>query len=209
VTPGDLDEFRAALDPLASAGRLLALLMQFPSSFRCEPDTLDYVDWLGSALGAYPLAVELRHRSWSEAREVTTRTLAAHGAAWVQIDEPKFATSIEQDLNWVETSSTLVYVRLHGRNAAQWWDHDEADDRYNYFYRPDELQPLADAARRASSAGRRVLMYFNNHFSAKAVANAAVLRHQLGDLVPGEYSRDMVERYPDLRGLVATSGLPI
>jgi len=46
-----------------------------------------------------------------------------------------------------------------------------------------------------------VLMYMNNHFSAKAVANAAVLRHQLGDLLPGDYPAEMVKRYPELNGI--------
>jgi uncharacterized protein YecE (DUF72 family) len=98
---------------------------------------------------------------------------------------------------------------LHGRNAAAWWTHEHADDRYDYLYRPGELLPFADAAKRASAAGRRVVMYLNNHFSAKAVANAAVLKHQLGDLVPGDYPREMIARYPELSGIVATSGLPL
>jgi hypothetical protein len=50
-------------------------------------------------------------------------------------------------------------------------------------------------------------MYLNNHFSAKAVANAAVLKHQLDQPLPGEYPREMVERFPDLAGLVRVNGL--
>ncbi|MCC7010849.1 MAG: DUF72 domain-containing protein [Acidobacteria bacterium] len=209
VTPGDVDEFRIAIDPLAAAGRLLALLVQFPPSFQCGTESLDYVGWLADAFSAYPLAVELRHRSWSDRGADTAARLAAHGAAWVQIDEPKFAGSIEQSLAWEQHGSSLVYVRLHGRNAAAWWTHEQADDRYDYLYRPDELRPFADAARRAATGGRRVLMYLNNHFSAKAVANAAVLKSQLGQLVTGEYPRQIVERYPELAGIVATSGLPL
>jgi hypothetical protein len=49
----------------------------------------------------------------------------------------------------------------------------------------------------------------NSHFSAKAVANAAVLRSQLGQSLPGDYEPEMVRRYPDLNGLVKTAGLPI
>jgi len=37
-------------------------------------------------------------------------------------------------------------VRLHGRNAAQWWDHEQAEDRYNYLYSAEELEPFAEAA---------------------------------------------------------------
>jgi hypothetical protein len=52
-------------------------------------------------------------------------------------------------------------------------------------------------------------MYMNNHFSAKSVANAAVLKHELGQPLPGEYPAELVSRYPELSGLVATSGLPL
>ena len=72
-----------------------------------------------------------------------------------------------------------------------------------------ELRPFAAAAQEASQAGRKVMAFMNNHFSAKAVANAAVLKSQLGQTVPGVYEREMVERYPDLRGLVTVPGLPI
>ncbi len=218
VTQGDLDQFRAGIDPLATAGRLAALLLQFPASFRAEAETRDYLAWLLRSLADYPLAVELRHRTWSDDATTTHALLAAHHAAWAAIDEPKFAGSVRQDLKHLASLDTsaatkLVYVRLHGRNAAQWWEHETADDRYNYLYSPPELAPFAEAGLAASAAGRRVLMYMNNHFSAKAVANAAILRHQLGEVVPGEYPREMVDRYPELAGIVTTSpgatGLPL
>jgi uncharacterized protein YecE (DUF72 family) len=208
VTSGDLDEFRNGIDPLAGAGRLAAVLLQFPSSFHAATETADYLDWLLQALSAYPIAVELRHRSWSDGRRATREILGRHRAAWARIDEPRFQDSVTQNLSVEFDDAPLFYVRLHGRNAANWWTHEHADDRYDYLYGPEELRPFADAARRASEAGRRVVMYLNNHFSAKAVANAAVLKHQLGDLLPGDYPREMLDRYPELSGLVATSGLP-
>ena len=210
VTTGDLDEFRAGVDPIAAAGRLIAVLAQFPASFHSEPETRDYISWLATALGSYRLAVELRHRSWSDRAAETQALLAAHDATLVQIDEPKFADSIDQDLSAASAgASSLLYVRLHGRNSARWWDHEEMEDRYNYLYPPDELAPFARAATRAARPGRRVAMYMNNHFSAKAVANAAILKHQIGDPVPGEYRREMVDRYPELRDIVRTAGLPL
>jgi uncharacterized protein YecE (DUF72 family) len=209
VTRGDLDQFRAGLEPLVSAGRLLALLIQFPPSFHREPNTCGYLEWLLERLADYPLAVELRHRSWSDAADSTRALLDAGRAAWVLIDEPKFESSIRQAPASTLTTGPLAYVRLHGRNAAAWWDHEAAEDRYNYLYSSAELAPVADAASEVSATGRKVLLYFNNHFSAKAVANAAILKHQLGDPVPGEYPREMVDRYPELTGLVPTSGLPL
>lgn len=222
VTRGDLDVFRAGIDPIASAGRLLALLVQFPSSFHASDDTRAYMDWLLTALGDYALAVEVRHRSWSDDQTGTRALLDRHRAAWVYVDEPKFSSSIRQDLHGPTSrlvselmpphgtpSAPLSYIRLHGRNAAQWWAG-ESEERYDYLYSPMELAPFAEAAQQTSTERRgRVLIYLNNCFAAKSAANAALLRHQLGEAIPGDYPREMVWRYPDLAGVVTTAGLPL
>ena len=200
LSQGDFDHFRRGIDPIAGAGRLGALLVQFPPSFHAQPEMREYLDWLLSGLRDYPLAVELRHKTWSDAADDTRARLAARGAEWVAIDEPQFRDSIGH--------VDGTYVRLHGRNAAAWWAHAASEDRYDYLYSPSELAPVAEGARRHAATGRRVLVYLNNHFSAKSVANATVLKHDLGQPVPGEYSREMVDRYPDLAGIVSTSGLP-
>jgi uncharacterized protein YecE (DUF72 family) len=217
VTRGDLDLFKAGVDPVANADKLLALLVQFPSSFHAADETRDYLTWLLGQLHGYQLAVELRHRSWSDEQAETRARLAAANATWVLIDEPKFASSIRQSLHGPTTllaSSLAVtnrpglrYLRLHGRNAARWWDHDHSDDRYDYLYSATELAPFATAAREASAEGGTVVLYLNNHFSAKAVANASILRHQLDQPLTGAYPRAMVERYPELAGIVTTAGL--
>jgi uncharacterized protein YecE (DUF72 family) len=203
----DVDLFRLGVGPLAEAGRLGALLVQFPPSFHREPDTAAYLEWLLGHFTGLPLAVELRHRSWSDVTPETSALLGEHGAAWVLIDEPKFRDSVRQTLDG--PAGGFTYVRLHGRNAREWWSHDQAEDRYNYLYSREELEPFAEVARARSKAGSKVLMYLNNHFSAKAVANAAVLKHQLDQLIPGDYPAEMVRRYPDLDGLVRTAELPI
>ena len=196
----DVDEFRTAIDPLASAGKLGALLAQFPPSFKNETNARGYLEWLLERFRGYRVAVELRHSSWSDAREDTLRLLGQSGAAWTQIDEPKFRSSVRQNL--LANLPTFYYLRLHGRNAAQWWTHEKSEDRYNYLYSPAELGTFAEAAKTASREVRKAYLYANNHFSAKSVANAAILRHQLGQPVPGEYPQEMVERYPDLKGIV-------
>jgi uncharacterized protein YecE (DUF72 family) len=196
----DVDEFRAAIDPLASAGKLGALLAQFPASFKNEPDSCAYLTWLLERFQDYPVALELRHRSWSDQPAETLQLLAAFGAAWAQIDEPKFRSSIRQNL--LSNVRTFYYLRLHGRNAAQWWSHDKSEDRYNYLYSPQELRPFAEAAKDAAREVKKAYLYANNHFSAKSVANAAILKHDLGQPLPGEYPQEFVDRYPDLKGLV-------
>jgi uncharacterized protein YecE (DUF72 family) len=199
----DVDEFRVALDPIARAGKLGALLAQFPPSFHAVEATREYLAWLLTAFADYPVAVELRHRSWSDEAASTLALLGEHGAAWVQIDEPKFRFSIRQDFR--PNVPGAYYMRLHGRNAAAWWAHGHPAERYDYLYSAAELAPVASAVAEASRAARKLRVYMNNHFEAKAVANAAVLKHQLGQPVPGEYPPEFVRRYPETDGIVTVS----
>lgn len=196
----DVDEFRAAIEPLAAAGKLGALLAQFPASFRNEPNTRAYLEWLLGQFREYPVAVELRHRGWSDDPVETLQVLETFGAALAQIDEPKFRFSIRQNL--LPNVKTFYYLRLHGRNAAQWWTHESSEERYNYLYTADELRPFTEAAETASRQVKKAYLYTNNHFSAKSVANAAILKHELGQALPGEYPDAFVERYPELKRLV-------
>ena len=196
----DVDAFRAAVDPLASSGKLGPILAQFPASFRNEPNSRGYLEWLLQAFSDYRMAVELRHRSFSDDPLDTLALLGQFGAAWVQIDEPKFRGSIRQ--NRLPNVPTFYYMRLHGRNAANWWSHEHSEDRYNYLYSADELQPIVEAADSAAREVRKSYVYTNNHFSAKSVANAVQIKALLGQELPGEYPEAFVERYPDLKGLV-------
>jgi uncharacterized protein YecE (DUF72 family) len=208
LSRADVDLFRAGIAPIADADRLAALLIQFPASFHRDDDTREYLDWLLEVFNGYSVAVELRHRSWSDAADDTLALLDAAGAAWTLIDEPKFESSVRQSLT-SSSQAPLTYLRLHGRNAAAWWEHDQGEDRYNYLYSPDEMRTFVEPIRRAARPGRRVLVYFNNHFSAKSVANAAILKHDLGQIVPGDYPTAMLTTYPELAGVVTRSGLPL
>ena len=203
VTRSDLDEFRAGIEPLAAAGRLGALLAQFPASFKDAPPSRHYLDQLLRAFTEYPIAVELRHRSWSDNIAETLSLLNGLGAAWVQIDEPKFRFSIRQ--NYLPNVTTFYYMRLHGRNAKQWWHHAHRDDRYNYLYSASELRELSDVAGAAKELVKKSYLYTNNHFAAKSVVNAVMLKAQLGQPIEGEYPPELVERYPEIASLVTTS----
>jgi uncharacterized protein YecE (DUF72 family) len=203
VTQSDIDEFRAGIEPIASAGKMGALLAQFPPSFKDIPAARDYLSQLLRVFGDYRVAVELRHRSWSDAFGETLAMLNGFNAAWVQIDEPKFRFSIRQ--NYLPNVSGFYYMRLHGRNAAQWWRHDRSEDRYNYLYSAEELREFSDTAGAAKELVKKTYLYTNNHFAAKSVVNAVMLKAQLGEPIEGAYPPELVERYPEIRDLVSTA----
>jgi uncharacterized protein YecE (DUF72 family) len=196
----DLDAFRRGIDPLASSGRLGALLALFPASFKDCEASRDYLAGLLRAFAGYPVAVELRHKTWSDRIGETLALLNTFGAAWAQIDEPKFRLSIQQ--NHLPNVQGFYYMRLHGRNAKNWWRHEKAEDRYDYLYSAGELQEFTETAAAAKQLVKKLYLYTNNHFSAKSVANAAMIKQQLGEPVEGEYSAEFLARYPQLAGVV-------
>ena len=203
LTQADIDEFRTGIEPLASSGRLGALLAQFPASFKDSPASRDYLAQLLNAFDDYPIAVELRHKSWSDTIGDTLSMLNAFGAAWVQIDEPKFRFSIRQ--NYLPNVSSFYYMRLHGRNAKAWWRHEASEDRYNYLYSPKELREFSDIAGAAQALVKKSYLYANNHFASKSVVNAVMIKAQLGQPIEGEYPPELIEHYPDISDLVTTS----
>jgi uncharacterized protein YecE (DUF72 family) len=199
----DLDEFRRGIDPLAASGKIGALLAQFPPSFKNDAPSRDYLAHLLGVFTDYRVAVELRHRSWSDSLVETLDVLNGFGAAWVQIDEPKFKVSIRQ--NYLPNVQGFYYMRLHGRNAATWWRHDRSEDRYDYLYSAEELREFTETASAARQLVKKTYLYTNNHYSAKSIANAAMIKDQLGEPIDGDYPPEFVKRFPDLAGIVSVT----
>jgi uncharacterized protein YecE (DUF72 family) len=141
--------FRRAMDPLQRAGRLGAVLLQFPYRFHDTPDNRQRVRYLAEAFRAYPLVLEVRYRSWD--RPEIYEFLRDLGMGFCNIDQPQVPYSIGLTDH---VTSAVGYLRLHGRNAAPWFaERGDAAERYNYRYAREELEPSRRLRR--PSAGRR------------------------------------------------------
>lgn len=167
----DAGKFLYGLKPLVDAGRLGAVLLQFPYSFHHTEENRRYLVWLKELLSGLPLAVEFRNREW--AKEPVWELLASLGMGYACVDEPRLRGLVG---GVVKCTASVAYVRFHGRNAARWWQHEAAYERYDYLYSEDELREWVPGI--ASLAGRaeRLFVAFNNHYQAKAVVNARMLR---------------------------------
>ena len=198
VTQSDIDDFRAGIDPLGVSGQSWARCSR---SSRRASRILLAVARLPRAAAARVCATtrwrwSCAIESWSDAIGETLSLLNAFGAAWVQIDEPKFRFSIRQ--NYLPNVTSFYYMRLHGGNAAQWWRHDKSEDRYNYLYTAGELQEFSETAKAAKELVKKSYLYTNNHFSSKSVVNAVMLKAQLGQPIEGEYPEALIETYPEI-----------
>lgn len=173
-TQEEVDEVRAGFDPLAEAGRLGAVLLQFPWSFRRTDANREWLDDVVGTFAAYPLVLEVRHASWNVPE--LFGELMQRGIGFVNIDQPQFSDSIAPSAH---ATSPVGYVRVHGRNYRDWFrDKAGRDERYDYLYPPDELRPWAErtAAIADEPPTEDVFVVTNNHYRGKAVANALMLQ---------------------------------
>jgi len=174
ISRQDVDMFSRCLEPLARSGKLGALLAQFPPSFKKDDSGRQILGAVANAFGQYPLTVELRHRSWSDDAG-TAELLRESNIAWVQIDEPKFGSSVAAE---VPVTADIAYFRFHGRNAKEWWTGD-SETRYRYLYSADEINELAERVKAAAGEARTLFAFFNNHWQAYAPRNANDLKAAL------------------------------
>ena len=159
----------AALEPVRDAGKLAALVVQFPFSFRNTAEHRSRIERIRSLFPNDPLVVEFRHESWSGPE--TDELLARLGCAQCCVDEPQLKGLMP--FRAVATSP-LFYARFHGRNAA-WFTAGEKE-RYNYDYSDAELRSLVDRIRPLAGSARKLLVFFNNCYMGRAVKNALRFR---------------------------------
>lgn len=175
ISREDVDLFHHSIEPLFKSGKLGALLAQFPPSFKNDSHGQQILNAVIRTFRQYRLVVELRHRSWSDDVN-TARLLRESNVAWVQIDEPKFQTSVAQD---IPVTADIAYFRFHGRNKETWWTGDR-ETRYRYLYSPEEIIELASRVRTAAEQTELTFAFFNNHWQGYAPRNAVDMMRQLG-----------------------------
>ncbi len=203
IRPTEYDErmAREGLDSLAGEGMLGALLIQFPVSFKNTSLNREYLEQLLRQFIEYPRVVEVRHESWNQPE--TLAQFLRHNVGFCNIDQPQIGRSLAPTEH---VTSSVGYVRLHGRNYEHWFetgfetgsDTDNRDDRYNYLYKPAELEKWKQKIEIIAQKAQSTFVIANNHYQAKAPVNALELRHMLeGKKVRAPET--LVKHYPELK----------
>ena len=172
---------REALEPLAAAGKLGAVLFQFPPWFVRSHDNRAYLRGLPHRLPGWPLAVEFRGGGWmdEESAAGTLRLLEEAGLAYVAVDEPQGFPNSTPPL--AAATAPLAVVRLHGRNAGTWESRTgAASDRFKYLYADGELEEWVPRVRELAAQTRSVHVLFNNNYEDWGMQNARRMAHLLG-----------------------------
>jgi uncharacterized protein YecE (DUF72 family) len=157
------------------AGRLVAVLVQFPSSFRYGIAAKAYVKRLRDTFLDFPLVVETRHRTFEQPEFDEFLSRLAVGRAYA--DGPRSGGTPAPD-PW-ERPSTTAYFSLHGRDANRLSRHDSDPAKYDYLYSRGELEELADRIEKDSPEAEESLVIFNNTLRGQALVNALQLKAML------------------------------
>jgi len=196
------ERFRLALYPLHSAGKLGAVLFQFPQWFTISRKSKAYIEECVARLPDYRIAVEFRHKSWMEERNVeeTLSFLSERNLPYVCVDMPQgFDSSLPPIA--AATADDLAMIRFHGRNTSSWeTKSDSASERFRYDYPKEELAEWVPRIGELAAQTRETHVLMNNCYRDFAVRNAA----ELGDMLAED---EPLPRPPELR--TTRSGRPM
>lgn len=177
--PEPFRAFRAALEPLVERGMLGCVLAQFPWSFKATPENRGLLEQFRAELPDLPVVVEFRNAGWVS--EETFALLRNLSFGFCCVDEPRLKGLMPRI---VRATSPIGYVRFHGRNAAKWWQHEQAYERYDYLYSEEELQEWVPRIEALAAETEQTYLFFNNHYEGKAGQNAQMMAKLLNLTLP-------------------------
>lgn len=188
----DCDLVSRSIAPLAAARILGALLVQFPWSFRYNPQNLKYLERIFRALGEFPLVVEVRHGSWN--CEAFYAFLRENRVGFCNVDQPVIGNSLRPTS---QVTARIGYFRLHGRNYQNWFKEDAGRDaRYDYLYSREEIREVARLIRTVQQQAEETYAITNNHFRGQALVNALDILEEL-DAGPPAVPPLLAASYPE------------
>ena len=180
---GDVRSVTLGMQILRDADRLGAILAQFPWSFKPSAASHRLLERIANDFAGWPMVVELRHGAW--AKHEHALLLKKLGLGYANIDQPVIGESLGPTAG---VTSSVGYVRFHGRRYDTWFDaREDSAQRYDYLYSVDELKPWVERIRKVVNAEgvKDVYVISNNHFEGKGPANALMIRSMLeGRKVP-------------------------
>ncbi len=185
LTPEQLDEawarFNDALDPLDAAGKLGAVLLQYPTWFTPKRANREELGRVRERLGSRRATVELRAPAWLRSPEDRDRTLGLlrdHDLTHVVVDAPE-SSGLEPVV--AATTADLAVVRMHGRNDDTWSRRTgTAAERFRYLYDASELQEWLPRIAQLAGEAREVHVLMNNCYQDYGVRNAEQVAALLG-----------------------------
>ncbi|MFB3777536.1 MAG: DUF72 domain-containing protein [Bryobacteraceae bacterium] len=182
LDPAQIARFKEGLWPLVRARRFGCLVLQFPWAFRFTSENREFLIRLRRAFHEFPMAVEMRHRSW--VADEALGTLIDYRLGFVNIDQPPYASAMPPS---ALVTSGVAYVRLHGRDAGYWareFRGPSAGGLNDYLYSPAELAEWKARIEHVRAHAGTTFVVTANPAAGKSVVNALQLAALLRDATP-------------------------
>ena len=173
------DTFLSSIEPLREAGKFGCMLAQYPWSFSRTPENIAGLREFRDRIGDLPAVIEFRNAGW--VNEETFGLLRELDLGFCSVDEPHLKGLMPPIAT---ATSNIGYVRFHGRNAKNWWKHEESYQRYDYLYTEEELTPWVPRVAEIEGQTSKTYVFFNNHYQGKSADNARVFASMLGMDLP-------------------------
>jgi uncharacterized protein YecE (DUF72 family) len=174
VTGQAWDRFLSALEPLRKAGKLGAILLQFPPWFPISRANKDYIVACAERAAPRRVCIEFRNHTWmtEENQKETLGFLSSRQLPYVCVDEPQgYSNSVPPVL--AVTSDDLAVIRLHGHSKQ--WESKDIQERFRYRYDDKELAEWAGNAEQLAGDAAETHVVFNNCYRDYAHVNAQQL----------------------------------
>ena len=166
-------QFLDILEPIKEADKFSGVLAQFPWGFKNTPSARDHLKSLRENLPEMPLFAEFRHMSWI--KDEVFALLENLNIGYCCVDEPRLKGLVPP---LAKATTDTAYVRLHGRNAKNWWGRG-GGDRYDYLYSKEELKEWVDKIRDLAAKAKKTYVFFNNCHAGQAASNAKLMQELL------------------------------
>jgi uncharacterized protein YecE (DUF72 family) len=169
------EAFRQTLEPMVSSGKLGCILAQFPYSFDFNKMNWEYLAKLRKDLAGLPLVIEFRNARWLKVE--VFKWMREHDLGFCCVDEPQLPNLLPP---LAEATSKIGYVRFHGRNKEKWWQHEQAYERYDYSYSPEELSEWVPKIKKLAETTEKTYIFANNHWRGQSISTIRQLQMMLG-----------------------------
>lgn len=199
-TPQDVEDAKKGFDPIANAGRLGALLLQFPISFKHTEGNWDHLIDVLHLFRGYLLAVEVRHKTWSD--PLVLKALESENVAFCNIDQTRLGETLE---GTEYVTAPIAYLRLHGR-SKDWFTAKNRDERYDFLYSKGSLEKIKSKVQNMAVKAEKTFVAANNHPKGQAAVNAVELKSLLFDKKV-RAPETLVKSYPELEEFAVATQL--
>ncbi len=177
--PQEISAFREGIRPLEEAGKLGAVLLQFPVGFRFTAENRARFLHLRRELRQLPRVAEFRHASWME--EDALALLIDTHTGFCNIDQPDHSRAMPPT---AFLTSPISYTRLCGRAFHG-----------PFLYPAETLEDWTHRIRKSSRHARRSFVVFANDAGPHSLVNAFQMKQLLG-VATVRAPRDLVRRFP-------------